>query len=485
MKIFKVLTTILIIIIIINIVLTGFLEVSISRPIIYYEYLFLPVVLILVQKHIYRIIILMGLILLDIFYNLSHLYFFDLFNYVEKLPYLFTASFGIKFWIFAILGLFSFVWICNFLITLFESKLNTIGNQKYAINIFFSISVFIIIYIVDMLNGSSLIFSNNNDIKLINIKTKNQEDYNIGKSLIRDLYTDYKLFTLGEKQVHQLSDFKNLHGDSSLSYKYFYNSNGNKEVLIVLESWGWYLNDSLYKDQIAPFYKIDSSKYKINFERSYFNGATLQAESRELLNKEGEAYFSVIKHNNCDIKSLIHKKVDQNYQTLAVQSFDGSYSMGAKFKKLIGFQDFKEYKFFHDTLGIETIYNNQYQSVLDEELFAYTFDNLKKSTKNFTYCLTINTHLPFRLTNKQKQDPDFLKFTSVYKNKFPTEQSLDRYFRMSKELSNLASLINKSDVDKVLIIGDHPPPFIYKVERNLFLPNIVPAIIIEKRPPLK
>ncbi|MEI7589348.1 MAG: hypothetical protein WCJ68_07620, partial [Chitinophagia bacterium] len=97
----------------------------------------------------------------------------------------------------------------------------------------------------------------------------------------------------------------------------------------------------------------------------------------------------------------------------------------------------------------------------------------------------INTHLPFRLTNKQKQDPDFLKFTSVYKNKFPTEQSLDRYFRMSKELSNLASLINKSDVDKVLIIGDHPPPFIYKVERNLFLPNIVPAIIIEKRPPLK
>ena len=45
--------------------------------------------------------------------------------------------------------------------------------------------------------------------------------------------------------------------------------------MIVLESWGLLLNDELFKDQIAPFYKIDSNKYKITFEKSYFNGATL------------------------------------------------------------------------------------------------------------------------------------------------------------------------------------------------------------------
>jgi len=98
MKIFNVLITIFILLII-NIVLTGFLEVTINRPIIYYEYIFLPLLLIMAPKHIYRVLILIGLILLDLIYNLSHLYYFDIFNYIEKLPYLLIAKFGIGFWV--------------------------------------------------------------------------------------------------------------------------------------------------------------------------------------------------------------------------------------------------------------------------------------------------------------------------------------------------------------------------------------------------
>lgn len=56
---------------------------------------------------------------------------------------------------------------------------------------------------------------------------------------------------------------------------------------------------------------------------------------------------------------------------------------------------------------------------------------------------------------------------------------------MNQELASLADLINKSDVDKVLIIGDHAPPYLFKVERNMFAPNLVPAILIEKRNPKK
>ena len=207
----------------------------------------------------------------------------------------------------------------------------------------------------------------------------------------------------------------------------------------------------------------------------------MQAESRELLNKEGEAYFSVINHNKCDIKSLIKKKVEQKYKTLAVQPFDGTYSVGAKFKKLIGFETFRDYKFFHDSLKLKTIFNNQYQSVLDEEVFTYIFENLKKSTKNFTYCLSINTHLPFHLTKEQKNDTAFIKFREIYKNKFPNEDVLGMYYRMNQELISIAILINKTDVDKVLIIGDHAPPYIFKNERNLFATDNVPSILIVKR----
>ena len=147
MKYVKEFPTILIIVLI-NIVLTGFLEITISRPIIYYEYIFLPLVLIIVGKHIYRTIILIGLILLDILYNLSHLYFFDIFNYLGKLPYLLIAKFNIGFWIFILLGLCILVWLCNFLIKVFEIKLNKLQDNKFKINTVLSFSFFIVVYIM-------------------------------------------------------------------------------------------------------------------------------------------------------------------------------------------------------------------------------------------------------------------------------------------------------------------------------------------------
>jgi transcriptional regulator with XRE-family HTH domain len=109
------------------------------------------------------------------------------------------------------------------------------------------------------------------------------------------------------------------------------------------------------------------------------------------------------------------------------------------------------------------------------------FENLKKSRKNFTYCLSINTHLPFFLTKEQKEDTAFIKFGEIYKNKFPNEEVLGMYYRMNQELISIANLINKSDVDKVLIIGDHAPPYIFKNERNLFATDYVPSILIEKK----
>ena len=480
MKGLKIFATICIILLI-NIILTGFLEVTTKRPIIYYEYIFLPLVLIIVERHLFRTLILVGLILLDIIYNLSHLYYFDIFNYVEKLPYLFVAKFDALFYLYILIGFIILVLICNYLVNLFEIKIKSLQEKKYKLNFIVCFSFFLLVYIIDSLNGSSLLGAQAKGEHIIDIRTKNKKEYNIGKSLVKELYTDYNLYKLGNKEVHEIPDFKNLNGDSSLSYKYFYNSTGNKEVLIILESWGMYKNEDLTKSQIAPFFNLDSNKYRVKFERSFFDGATVQAEARELLNKEGEAYFSVINHDKCEIKGLVQKKNEENYKTLAVQPFDGTFSVGSKFKKLIGFQDFKDYKYFHDTLKYNTIFNNQYQSVLDEQVFSYLFENTKKSTKNFSYCLSINTHLPFHLTSRQRKDPNYITFAKQNANKFPDEKVLQRYYRMKQELATIASLIDKTDVDKVLIVGDHVPPYLFKIDRDLFYPNIVPAILIEKR----
>ena len=480
MKNIKVFYTVLVILFI-NIALTGFLTITVKRPVIYYEYLFLPVVLIVLRKHYLRTALVMGLILLDLLFNVSHLYYFDVFNYLEKLPSLFISNFSVLFWMGLIVSLILFGMLCNYLVRLFENKINGHEQKSLRLNLLLSVSLFLIVYCIDGLNGSTVFDFGHKEHPKVHFRINSRAPINIGKSLIKDIYTDFNLYETGKKPVSEIPDFKNINNDSSFAYKYFYHSNGKKEVVIVMESWGLLLNDALRNTQLSPFYAIDSNRFKVIFEKSYFDGATVQAESRELLNKEGEAYFSVINHNQCDIVSLVQKKVAKNYQTIAVQSFPGSYSLGSKFKKTIGFQEFKDYSYFHDTLHLRNSWTNHYTSVKDEMVFDYIFDKDAKPQKTFTYCLTINTHLPFALSRKEKSKETFKQFYQNYKGMFPSDQTLERYYRMNQQLSYLAALINKSDVDRVLIIGDHAPPFIFKEERKLFSPNYVPAMIIVKK----
>jgi hypothetical protein len=52
---------------------------------------------------------------------------------------------------------------------------------------------------------------------------------------------------------------------------------------------------------------------------------------------------------------------------------------------------------------------------------------------------------------------------------------------MKQELNSLAQLIKNSEADRILIIGDHAPPFIFKEERKLYIPNLVPALFISRK----
>ena len=79
---------------------------------------------------------------------------------------------------------------------------------------------------IDPERAMALFGEKDNGKHIINITTENKKEYNVGKSLIKELYNDYKLFQLGKKELYEIADFKNINSDSSFSYKYFYNSNG-------------------------------------------------------------------------------------------------------------------------------------------------------------------------------------------------------------------------------------------------------------------
>ena len=146
-------------------------------------------------------------------------------------------------------------------------------------------------------------------------------------------------------------------------------------------------------EQIQPIILLNNSGYRVNLDSSLFFVGTFQAEVRELYNKSGEAYYSVIQHGFSDIMGLAQNKRIAGYNTLALQSFSGFYSNGYHFRKSAGFNQIKDFSFFKNQSAIN--YNNHYISVNDEAVFDYGFKQLSAENKAFLYILTINSHLPF------------------------------------------------------------------------------------------
>lgn len=96
-------------------------------------------------------------------------------------------------------------------------------------------------------------------------------------------------------------------------------------------------------------------------------------------------------------------------------------------------------------------------------VFDYGIKQLSKENKAFLYILTINSHLPFH-TQSGKSELE------------------SQYNRIKEQFSYLAALLKKYPVDKLVIVGDHPPPFLTESERSHYSSKFVPALIIERMP---
>ena len=146
--------------------------------------------------------------------------------------------------------------------------------------------------------------------------------------------------------------------------------------MIILESWGLDNNVQERLEQLRPIILLNNNGYSVNLDSSLFYGGTSQAEVRELYNKSGEAYFSVIQHGISDIKGIAQFKKISGYNAIALQSFSGFYSNGYHFLNSSGFNQIKEFSFFKNGFAIN--YNNHYISVNDQVVFDYGIKQLSK-----------------------------------------------------------------------------------------------------------
>ena len=105
---------------------------------------------------------------------------------------------------------------------------------------------------------------------------------------------DAKIYLKKYLPVSKIENFENSNNGESVSYRYLLRDSSKKQALIILESWGLVNNVQERMEQIRPIILLNNSGYSVNLDSSLFFGGTSQAEVRELYNKSGEAYFSVL-----------------------------------------------------------------------------------------------------------------------------------------------------------------------------------------------
>ncbi len=143
-----------------------------------------------------------------------------------------------------------------------------------------------------------------------------------------------------------------------------------------------------------------------------------------------------------------------------MQSFSGFYRSGYHFIKAAGFNSIKDFSLFRQLAP--TNYNNHYISVNDEAVLDYGFMQLSKQNKALLYILTINTHLPFHTQNGMSELES-------------------QYQRIKQQFSSIKNLLKKYPVNILVIVGDHPPPFLIEFGPSHYSSMFVPALIIENK----
>jgi len=443
----------------------GCFLIAIERPIFYYEYLSLPFIFTLLPNNKLRWIALALTLLGDAIVSLARFYFFDSFNYITKIPSLFFSHFSFSFWMILILGVVLFSYLVYAIVRGWGLIVNDLTNKadrkKWKLfYLKFLFICFIIIYSIDIKTGNSF----------FNFKTIGNNHTNFSQSLLAQYYNDAKIFSKRYSPVNEIQDYHN----GSITYKYLKTDSSHHQVLIVLESWG-YINDATIRNsQLQDLLQLKNKGYQVILDSSTFQGGTSQAEARELLNKTGQAYYSIIQNLPNKVNSIIDLKNKEGYYSTALQSFSGFHSSGYLFRKSLGFSSIKELSFFKDSLHQPLNYNNHYEAVNDEVVFDYGIQNAFSHPKSFTYLLTINTHLPFNgaINNKITNEAEI--------KALPTKESLGQYCRLKEQFKAIALLLEKYPIDKLVIVGDHPAPFVNTNERDFYSKKWVPAIIIKK-----
>lgn len=432
---------------------------DLERPIILYDYIVIALLWSISKNQVLNYISLLAVILLDILTISSNLYFHNPTELLYALYYIkhYRINNTQIILIFLVLAsIYSLYYAIKYL--------NKQKDRQQILKA--NLLILFIVLISDLLNGSTVLVKANRFGKFIN---KDIASNNI----IPVFHFSKKI--IGYSTKEKLTPLR----DESPTFNLFkYDTSGN-QLLVIVESLGKIESEKdfmLFKEVLENDW--DSSGWKSMWGKTPYNGSTTAAELRELLNSKGRPEELIGLKREQIPKSIFDIKKLQGFSTIGMHSYSGKMFARSTWWPLIGIEQslFKE-NIKKEKNSLKVNDETSFLSVNDEDAIDY-LNSKTRDIKTFGYLLTVNTHIPFNPypTIHRK---DFEDFKNKIENKV-SETAKKHLLRIAQIMLYISNDSEKSKWDKILFVGDHPPPFTSPIDRNFYSHKVVPFILLKK-----
>lgn|GEM_PF-2419825 len=248
-------------------------------------------------------------------------------------------------------------------------------------------------------------------------------------------------------------------------------------ILIVVESLGEFATSELNDIQLAPIFTLkDHPGITIDSGNVKFEGSTVPGELRELC-----GIRLLTAHPNTavlPIHDCLPKKLDEaGYDTLAIHGFIGTMFSRNQWYPALGFD---EVWFASEIDGLISDVDRcgiAFHGVCDVDIWKkiVALHSDKSQSKRFIYWLTLSAHLP---VERPRQSDSFR--CADYQALAQNNELCSLVMRHRQLFSEIAKNIKNGALQnsRIILVGDHAPPFLDNSTRTLFTSGTVPYVDI-------
>ena len=441
--------------------LLGFF-IYLPRSVFYYEYGLVLLALMYAKNYKTSFILFVLFLIMDLLDIISNIYLFSLNELIASLQFIneYKTSWQ-QFYYFIAL----FVYLAIIFIVLKKFATRVKSNKKIILKTL--LIVYVLIFILDVINGSSKLNPKNDTF------TFTQQ--NIAKSLTVHYSEQVYQSFINPVAVVKLKE-------EPVVYKNFKEDSIGNQLVVLIESWGL-INDSITQEALQDYLsaQLKNKGYQFKWGKSPFAGPTTSAALRQMVGVKGNyKYFLHHKTDTNNIISIFDYKNKQGYTTYGFHSFSENMFNRKIWWHNIGVQNehFKEsYIQYNANKKIKIVEESPFPSVDDQDMFNYMLLKTKDNKKVFSYLLTENTHLPFKLNVIENEPVQKFKIESL-----PISNEAQNQIKLIK--NTVSIFIQKLDTNrwnKIIIMGDHNPPYLDIRDRNYYSFKEVPYLLIYKK----